>query len=209
MTTHYEALNKELNNEMQQLAEQIKSGNYTERHRNRLATIIYPKLKYFIWKFFNDPEETEEALANTLEKIFKGLGSYSGDYRFTTWIYTIARNEALLHQHNLKVKRVASLDTLLSPPNIKDESQFNLAKEEYLTTLYSMTHTEMMEMPDSIEKSILIDKELNRMKGAELAEKYSMNLNTVKTKIRKARRILKETVLSNNPEMIENLKDYI
>ena len=209
MNTSYEALNKELNNEAQLLAETIVSGNYTERHRNRLATIIYPKLKYFIWNFFNNTDETEEVLANTLLKIFKGISSYRGEYRFTTWIYTIARNEALLHQHNLRVQRTTSIDTLLKPLDVKDDSAFNMSREEYIETLYSLTHTEMLAMPDSIEKSILIDTAINRMKGVELAEKYEMNLNTVKTKLRKARKILRESVLSKNPEMIEDLTDYI
>jgi DNA-directed RNA polymerase specialized sigma24 family protein len=63
------------------------------------------------------------------------------------------------------------------------------------------------EMPESLEKSILIDKELNKMKGADIADKYEMNLNTVKTKIRKARKILKDSVLESNPELVEKIKD--
>jgi len=62
-------------------------------------------------------------------------------------------------------------------------------------------------MPESLEKSILIDKELNKMKGADIADKYDMNLNTVKTKIRKARKILKDSVLESNPELVEKIKD--
>ena len=56
----YDLINKQLNNEMQKLAEKIKSKDYTERDRNRLASIMYPKLKYFIWKFFNDEDETAD-----------------------------------------------------------------------------------------------------------------------------------------------------
>ena len=209
MNKSYEVLNKELNNEAQQLAEIIVTGNYTERQRNRLATIIYPKLKYFIWNFFNDNDETDEVLANTLLKIFKGISSYRGEYRFTTWIYTIARNEALLHQHNLRIQRTTSIDTLLKPLNISDDSEFNLTKEDYIQTLYDLTYAEMIAMPDSIEKDILLDKELNRMKGNDIAEKYQMNLNTVKTKARKARKILRASVLAKNPEMVEDLKDFI
>ena len=67
--TSYDLINKQLNDEMQTLAEKIKSGEYSERDRNRLASIMYPKLKYFIWKFFNDQDETDEVLHNTLFKI--------------------------------------------------------------------------------------------------------------------------------------------
>jgi RNA polymerase sigma-70 factor (ECF subfamily) len=204
----YDLLNKQLNNEMQSLAELIKSGNYTERDRNRLASIMYPKLKYFIWKFFNDTDETDEVLHNTLFKIFKGISSYSDTYRFTTWIYTIAKNEALLHQHKLKQNFAIRLDNLTHPPIILDDSAYNFEKEMYFDDLYNMTKVEINALPECIEKLILIDKELNHMRGNEIAEKYEMNLNTVKTKIRKARKMLKEAVLTNNPHMIDKLEDY-
>jgi RNA polymerase sigma-70 factor (ECF subfamily) len=204
----YDLINKQLNDEMQSLAELIKSGTYTERDRNRLASIMYPKLKYFIWKFFNNNDETEEVLHNTLFKIFKGLTSYSDNYRFTTWIYTIAKNEALLHQHKLKVQYATSLDNLTRPINLPDESLFTFEKEICLDQLYNMTRFELAGLPECIEKSILIDKEVNHMRGNEIAEKYDMNLNTVKTKIRKARKMLRDAVLDKNPEMADRIKEY-
>jgi RNA polymerase sigma-70 factor (ECF subfamily) len=208
----YDEINKQLNDEMQALAEKINGKNYTEKDRNRLASIMYPKLKFFIWKFFKDqPEasiETEEALHNTLFKIFKGHESYNDDYRFTTWIYTIARNEALLHKHKITRQITVKLDSLTHPPVIEDNSSSNLEREEYLNSLFAMTHAEMFALPECIEKDILIDKEINQMKGNDIAVKYDMNLNTVKTKIRKARKMLRDRVLENNPHMREQINEY-
>jgi len=208
----YDEINKQLNDEMQALAEKINSKNYTEKDRNRLASIMYPKLKFFIWKFFKDqPEasvETEEVLHNTLFKIFKGLESYNDEYRFTTWIYTIARNEALLHKHKITSQITVKLDSLTHPPIIEDNSSSNLEREEYLNALFSMTHSEMFSLPECIEKDILIDKEINQMRGNDIADKYDMNLNTVKTKIRKARKMLRDRVLENNPHMREQINEY-
>lgn len=206
--SNYDVINKQLNDEMQSLAELIKYGSPTERDRNRLASIIYPKLKYFIWKFFNNAEETDEVLHNTLLKIFKGILSYNEKFRFTTWIYTIARNEALLHQHNLKIQYAVSIENLKKPLILTDDSIHTFELEMYGDKLYKMTNLELGNMPDSLEKSILIDKEINQMRGADIAEKYGMNLNTVKTKIRKARKILRESVILKNPEMEELLKEY-
>lgn len=208
----YDEINKQLNDEMQALAEKINSRNYTEKDRNRLASIMYPKLKFFIWKFFKDhPEssiETEEVIHNTLFKIFKGLESYNSEYRFTTWIYTIARNEALLHKHKITSQIIVKLDNLTHPPVIEDNTSSNLEREEYLNSLFSMTQEEMFSLPACIEKNILIDKEINLMKGNDIADKYDMNLNTVKTKIRKARKMLRDRVLENNPHMREQINEY-
>ncbi len=205
----YDQLNRQLNDEMQTLAEKIKSGDYSERDRNRLASIMYPKLKYFIWKFFNNTEPTEEVLHNTLYKIFKSIESYSDKFRFTTWIYTIAKNESLLHQHKLKTQFAVRLDDVENKVDRPDDSGFVLEKETYIESLYVETLRMMTTLPDCVEKSILIDKELNHMKGNDLAEKYNMNLNTVKTKIRKARKMLRENVLEKNPEFKDRLKEFL
>lgn len=205
----YDQLNRQLNDEMQSLAEKIKSGDYSERDRNRLASIMYPKLKYFIWKFFNDTEPTEEVLHNTLYKIFKNIESYSDKFRFTTWIYTIAKNESLLHQHKMRTQFAVRLDDVENKVDRPDDSGFVLEKETYIESLYVETLRMMTTLPDCIEKSILIDKELNHMKGNDLAEKYDMNLNTVKTKIRKARKMLRDQVLEKNPEFKDRLKEFL
>jgi RNA polymerase sigma-70 factor (ECF subfamily) len=205
----YDQLNRQLNDEMQSLAEKIKSGDYSERDRNRLASIMYPKLKYFIWKFFNDTEPTEEVLHNTLYKIFKSIESYSDKFRFTTWIYTIAKNESLLHQHKMRTQFAVRLDDVENKVDRPDDSGFVLEKETYIESLYVETLRMMTTLPDCIEKSILIDKELNHMKGNDLAEKYDMNLNTVKTKIRKARKMLRDQVLEKNPEFKDRLKEFL
>jgi RNA polymerase sigma-70 factor (ECF subfamily) len=205
----YDQLNRQLNDEMQSLAEKIKSGDYSERDRNRLASIMYPKLKYFIWKFFNDTEPTEEVLHNTLYKIFKSIESYSDKFRFTTWIYTIAKNESLLHQHKMRTQFAVRLDDVENKVDRPDDSGFVLEKETYIESLYVETLRMMTTLPDGIEKSILIDKELNHMKGNDLAEKYDMNLNTVKTKIRKARKMLRDQVLEKNPEFKDRLKEFL
>jgi RNA polymerase sigma-70 factor (ECF subfamily) len=205
----YDQLNRQLNDEMQTLAQKIKSGTYTEIDRNRLASIMYPKLKYFIWKFFNETEPTEEVLHNTLYKIFKGLESYSDKFRFTTWIYTIAKNESLLHQHKLKTQFAVRLDDVESKIDTPDNTIFVLDREVYIDSLYTETLHIMKTLPDCVEKSILIDKELHHMKGNDLADKYNMNLNTVKTKIRKARKMLRDTVLAKNPEFKDRLKEFL
>lgn len=209
---NFKELSKQSNDRIQAIANKINTDTFTEKERNELASLIEPKLKWFIWKFLRNDEETSHALMDCLEKIFKSLNTYSTKYRFTTWAYTIARNQALYHQDQVKrkVKPMLSMDVL--PPQLfeKPDNYAELYERENLKVLlYEATLKEIENLPDSIEKTLLIEKDLNRLRGEDLAIKYEMNINTVKTKLRKARTIIRNKVIKKHPDLKERLSELV
>ena len=111
----FEQTNKIVNDRIQEIAKGIGDNSITEREKNELATLIYPKLKYHIWKFCKNQDDTDEALQWSLKKIFKCINKYdvtSGN-KFTTWAYTIARNETLYYLHIKNKNKTQSTDTMM------------------------------------------------------------------------------------------------
>lgn len=207
MSKDFTEINRLTNLEIQQIADRLVDGSATEKDRNRLATIIYPKLQFFIKNFFNnDPTHTEEALHNTIEKIFKNIRLYNNEWKFTTWIYNIAKNEALLYRTKLKKHQVTDIETVTFLINTVDDSNEVNERENQMAELYQLTVRTIESMEAGLEKDILVDRELLLMKGADISDKHDMNLNTVKTKLRKARRMVRENVLRNNPQFAEIVK---
>ena len=204
-----DVINKEINLETQILADKVLLKTATRRETSRLFEIIYPKLQHFIYKFSNNVDHTDEVLGNTIEKIFKNFHQYNNKWKFTTWIYNIAKNEALLFNHNQKKINVVDIDSVQYKITMADDSLEMLEKELCIKDLYSLTISAITLLPDGIEKEIIIDKDINQLKGKQISEKHGMNLNTVKTKLRKARKAVKDSIILSHPALAEAIQNYI
>jgi len=201
----FEQTNKIINDRIQEISQNFRDSSITEREKNELASLVYPKLRYHIWKFCQNNDDTDEALQWTLKKIFNNVSKFdSSKGRFTTWIYTIARNETLYFLHMKKKNRTTSIENGHDRGESNDDDYFTKFEDEF-KSLYEMTISEIYEIEDTLLQSIAIDKMIKKEKVKSIADRYSINENTVKTKLRKIRTDIKSKVLEKNPGFKETL----
>jgi RNA polymerase sigma-70 factor, ECF subfamily len=68
----------------------------------------------FILRFVGDRETAEDLLQETFMRVIKGAAAYKRQAKFTTWLYTIARNLCVDQTRRRKHRRHASLDAPMS-----------------------------------------------------------------------------------------------
>lgn len=204
----FEEINKTANRRIQQIAYKFTNNTITEKERNELATLIYPKLKFYIWKFCKNNDDTEEALQWTLKKIFKNVSKFDFNRgRFTTWIYTIARNETLFYLHVKNKVSYVNIENGSTLRSTMQETDDMSDVEGDFQNLYNITLSEIYGIEDTLLKNIAIDKMINKDKVKNIASRYDINENTVKTKLRKVRIDLKDKILNTHPSFKESLNN--
>lgn len=201
----FENTNQQANERINYIASKFQDCSITERQKNELVELIYPKLKYFVWTFCRNEDDTLEALQWSLKKIFKNIDKFDfNKAKFTTWIYTITRNETLFYLYKKNQYPTISLDYMSNGGDASIEYDHDGVQSE-IDHLYSETVLAINQIEDSTLRNIAIDKMIKNEKIKEISIKYDINENTVKTKLRKIRIDVRDNVLLKNPEFKETL----
>lgn len=197
--------NEIINDKIQEIAIKLYDKTITERQRNELAALVYPKLKYYIWSICKNEEDTCEALQFSFKKIFKNIDRFNPKKaRFTTWIYRIARNETLYYLYRKGINPVMPVDTIYENIGQRKTSQYEGCEHE-VNELYELTIAEIYKIEDPTLKGIAVDKMIKNDRVKTIAARYDINENTIKTKLRKIRSDIKKNVMACNPNLRESL----
>jgi RNA polymerase sigma-70 factor, ECF subfamily len=142
-----------------------------------------------------DSTEAEDAAQEAMIKAYRGLGSFRGDAKFSTWLTTIALNEARGRLRKSAKVRVESLDDReqeedYTPFLVADWREIpseTLEREE----LAQQIQNAIEGLPPSYREVFLLrDKE--EMSIEEIAQALGVTANLVKVRLFRARMMLQK-----------------
>ena len=143
-----------------------------------------------ISRYVAQKEDIEDICLESFQKAFSQIASYNPEYKFSTWLYRIARNTAFdyLNKHDREKNNmpttsinedIAELKELPAAMHNPEEDIINQQEyDKWLTNIEKLKDDYKV-----VAKMNLIDN----FGYKEIADALDMPINTVKTKIRRAK----------------------
>ena len=150
-------------------------------------------VKSHISRYVTQKEDIEDICLESFQKAFSQIGSYNPEYKFSTWLYRIARNTAFDHlskhdreKSNMPTTSISEDLTELKelPATMHNPEEDIINQQEYDKWL-----TNIEKLKDDyriVARLNLIDN----LGYKEVAEALDIPINTVKTRIRRAKAML-------------------
>src|SRR5215213_4243242 len=151
----------------------------------------------YLYRFLNDYEEAVDLAQETFVRVYFAMERYHTDYAFSTYIYRIATNLAISEIRKKKRRKLLSLTSFFQnedsdaqefhPPDDKSLPDEDLIETERSRTIEKAIAT----LPDKYRAPIVL-REIQELSYEEIAQILGLGLGTTKSRISRARALLRE-----------------
>ncbi|AKQ65322.1 RNA polymerase sigma-70 factor, ECF subfamily [Myxococcus hansupus] len=148
----------------------------------------------FILRFTGHRARAEDVLQETWLKVVRNAGEYTPKAKFTTWLYTIARNLCVDSARKESYRQASSLDAP-SPGSERDEARplgdglpdagASPERGAYNARLRPMLERALAALPEE-QREVFTLREYSGIPFKDIAEVTGVSENTVKSRMRYA-----------------------
>tara|TARA_B000000557_G_C20794833_1_gene452751 strand:+ start:228 stop:815 length:588 start_codon:yes stop_codon:yes gene_type:complete len=170
----------------EQLIAQFQSGNETayielvNRYRDRLIN--------FVFQFLGDFEKAEDVVQDTMLKLYEKKHYYKEIAKFSTWLYTIARNLANTELRKQKRRKTTLLSNMSREekeyelPAIQPDTGAEVQSEYVEKQIQNAIHA----LPEHF-KTVIILRDIQELSYDEISSIVDVPIGTIKSRINRAR----------------------
>jgi RNA polymerase sigma-70 factor (ECF subfamily) len=174
-----------------ELIEKVKCGDtfafniLVDRYKIRLFNLVYRMLQ--------NREEAEDILQETFLRVYKERESYDPTYSFSTWIYTITLNLCRNELKRRKKFKFFSLDL------IKNNREYATPQTKNNDCISSALEKAIHSLPVKYRTAFLL-RDVDQLSYEEVSKSMGIPLGTVKSRVNRARLLLRDKL---EPKMKE------
>ncbi len=146
------------------------------------------KLINFIFNYLGDIESSEDVVQETMIKLYQKKHYYKEIAKFSTWLYTIAKNLA-----NTELRKRKQRKTTLLSQFSKDDKMYDLPSndnevgQEIQTEIVSKIIREAVDQLSEKFKTVITLRDIQQLSYEDISEIIDVPIGTVKSRINRAR----------------------
>ena len=181
-----------------------------ERARNKdfaafeeLVSRYEDKIFRLAYRFVRNESEAKEILQDTFLSIWRKLDTFKGDAQFSSWVYRVAANAALMRLRSQRRHPEVSTEDL--PAGFLDKQQYgdilspgdNWARrpDDELQSDELRRHIQAaVDALPEIYRTVFLVRDVEGLSTEETAEMLGISVPTVKTRLHRARMALREEI---------------
>ena len=153
---------------------------------NELVKRYKDRLLNFVLRYFNNREQAEDVVQDTLIKLYTHASYYKNIAKFSTWIFTIAKNNALTELRKNKRKQTDSLWTeegKVIDINSKEQSlDVKVQNEIAIDQLNKF----LDEIPENFRMAVVL-RDFQELSYDEISKILEIPIGTIKSRINRGR----------------------
>ena len=147
---------------------------------NELVKRYKDRLLNFVLRYFNNVEQAEDVVQDTLIKLYTHASYYKNVAKFSTWIFTIAKNNALTELRKNKRKKTDSLwtdDGQVIDINSKEESLDSKVQNEIAI---DQLNKFLDEIPENFRMAVVL-RDFQELSYEEISKILEIPIGTIKS----------------------------
>lgn len=169
-----------------------KEGN--EEAFEEIIKMYQQKVCSTIFFMIKNENMVEDIAQEVFIKVYKNISKFNEKSSLYTWIYRITMNACI--DQIKKEKKITYLNTYIETEDGKVEFQFEDENQKVDKIIENKIRGESLvkaikSLPAE-QRALIVLRDIRQFKYMEIAEMLKLNLGTVKSKISRARRSLKE-----------------
>ena len=153
---------------------------------NELVKRYKDRLLNFVFRYFNNVEQAEDVVQDTLIKLYTHASYYKNVAKFSTWIFTIAKNNALTELRKNKRKKTDSLwtdDGKFIDISSKEESLESKVQNEIAI---DQLNKFLDEIPENFRIAVGL-RDFQELSYEEISKILEIPIGTIKSRINRGR----------------------
>jgi RNA polymerase sigma-70 factor (ECF subfamily) len=163
---------------------------------NEVYEKFQPKILHYLSRLTGQ-HEAEDIAQEVFEKVSRGLKSFKGESKLSTWLYRIATNTAIDRMRSPSFQRSSEYASLEDSTGVEDRNVWSghtktSTDQTLIRKEMSECVREFIDKLPSDYKTVMLLSELEGFKNKEIADILQISLDTVKIRLHRARAGLKK-----------------